>query len=297
MQTIKTLATLDMQLGECPRWNDLENAWYWVDITGKTLYRYDTQNDSLASRVFNFKPACFAFSKSNQIILTTSAGLFLLEDFSAEEQFLVHPESNQPQQRFNDGVPTPNGDLLAGSIGDENLPQGNLYHFEIDAKGVNYNTVCKGFRIVNGQAFSPDGKWFYVTDTPTQKILKYPFDRQTKQLGEAQLFYKFTEQDEYPDGAAVDADGNYWIAMYGTGKVCIISPQGNKIDEIFLPVSQPTMIAFGGKELDKLIVTSAAQGLTDAQLTKQPLAGSVLIIDVDQKGTLPYRLNSIEIKQ
>jgi sugar lactone lactonase YvrE len=172
-----------------------------------------------------------------------------------------------------------------------------LYHFDISKKGVSYHTVSRGFRIINGQAFSPDGLWFYITDTPTQQILRYPFDQKTKQLGDAQLFYKFTQEDEFPDGAAVDAHGNYWIAMYGTGKICVISAQGEKIDEIFLPVSQPTMIAFGGEDLDKLIVTSAAQGLTKQALVKEPLAGSVLIIDVNRKGTLPYRLNTIDIKQ
>ena len=292
MSTIKILAQLEMQLGECPRWNEQEESWYWVDILGKALYRYDTLNKKLFSRIFDFNPACFAFTKTNQIILTASSGLFLLENFSSAVQFIMDPESDQPTQRFNDGVPTPDGNLLAGTIGDATTATGNLYYFDITKNSVICETIMEGYTIINGQAFSPDGKWLYITDTPKQKILKYPYNSTTKKLGKAQLFYKFTQEDEYPDGAAVDAEGNYWIAMYGTGKICVISPEGEKIDEIYLPISQPTMIAFGGINLNQLIVTSAAQGLNKESLEKEPLAGSVLLLDISKKGALPFKLNT-----
>lgn len=292
MSTIKTLAQLNMQLGECPRWNEQERSWYWVDILGKALYRYNTLNQQLSSRIFDFNPACFAFTKTNQIILTASSGLFLLENFSAAVQFIIDPESDQPTQRFNDGVPTPDGNLLAGTIGDATTATGNLYYFDIGQASISHQTVMKGFIIINGQAFSPDGKWLYITDTPKQKILKHPYNSGTKKLGKAQLFFKFTQEDEYPDGAAIDAEGNYWIAMYGAGKICVISPEGNKIDEIYLPISQPTMVAFGGENLKQLIITSAAQDLNQERLEKEPLAGSVLVLDISKKGALPFRLNT-----
>ena len=63
MSTINTLAKLKMQLGECPRWNEQEESWYWGDILGKALYRYETLTNKLSSRTFDFNPACFAFTK------------------------------------------------------------------------------------------------------------------------------------------------------------------------------------------------------------------------------------------
>lgn len=292
MLKIDVLVKLDMILGECPCWNDLEQSWYWVDIIGNVLYRYNTVSEQLSSQRFNFQPAFFAFTNSNQIIITSSDGLYIIQNFDSPAEFLVDPESHLPFNRFNDGVVTPNGDFLAGTIGDGVLLEGTLYHFDINEEGIFYKPIFTGFRIINGQAFSPDGKWFYLTDTPDQKILKYPFDSVTKEFGVAQLFYQFSQDNEYPDGAAIDSNGNYWIAMYGSGKICVISPEGRLINEVILPITQPTMIAFGGLNLDKLIVTSASQGLSKEQLKKEPLAGSVLVIDVNVSGVIPKRLNS-----
>jgi len=287
---ISVLAKLDMQLGECPRWNTEDEAWYWVDITGKTLYRFDSKAESLHAREFDFNPACFAFTDNNEILLTSSEGVYLLKNFNAPLQLLTNPEAHLPQHRFNDGVSTPDGGFIAGTISDGNTADGTQYRFDFQLGTLVTEELRSGFTIINGQAFSPDGQWFYITDTPTQTILKCPYDAATKTLGTAEIFHKFEQYNEFPDGAAVDAQGNYWVAMYGAGTVCVISPEGEKIHEILLPVSQPTMVAFGGKNMQQLLVTTANQYLDEKQLSREPLAGSTLIIDLDDPGTLPTRV-------
>ena len=104
MNTVSTLVKLDMALGECPRWNQLEQAWYWVDILGQVLYRHQTKNGLTESRLLEFAPACFAFTQNNHIVLTGSAGVYWLADFSSDLEHIGHPEQHRPENRFNDGV-------------------------------------------------------------------------------------------------------------------------------------------------------------------------------------------------
>jgi sugar lactone lactonase YvrE len=91
-------------------------------------------------------------------------------------------------------------------------------------------------------------------------------------------------QEGRPDGAAVDAQGYYWIAHVNGWRVARYSPDG-KIDRtIGLPVQRPTMCAFGGDNLDVLYVTSATYPLSETALAKQPLAGSLFSIEVGVRG-------------
>jgi sugar lactone lactonase YvrE len=283
---MQTLAKLSMQLGECPRWNATEHQWYWVDILGNSLYRFSPGTNELTQREFPFQTACFAFTQNNQIVLSSSNGIYLLNSFDGDANQIANPENHLPDNRFNDGTPTPEGDFIIGSIGDGEHPVGTTYRFSFREGACLTEEIESGFRIINAQAFSPDGTRYYVTDTPEQVVYKQSYDAITKTLGPKEVFYQ-CESDEYPDGAGVDTDGNFWVAMYGSSKIVVISPEGNKLKEIELPVSQPTMVAFGGENMNQLIVTSAAQNLSPADLEKEPLAGSVLIMDIDETGTLP----------
>jgi sugar lactone lactonase YvrE len=62
------------------------------------------------------------------------------------------------------------------------------------------------------------------------------------------------------------------------------TPQG-RIDRVVeLPVSQPTSCAFGGKDLDTLYITTAAQRLSPEQLAREPDAGSLFAVRAGTRG-------------
>lgn len=286
---MKVLAKLNMQLGECPRWNVIEQNWYWVDISGQVFYRYITATEKLEQRELNFQPACFAFTEENAIILTSSQGIYRLDDFHGELDLIANPEQHIPDNRFNDGTPTPEGDFIIGSIGNGKEPDGTTYRLAKTNSTYSTKIIEENFTIINGQAFSPCGNFYYLTDTPTQVIYRQSYDKTSNSLGPKEVFYR-CKPDEYPDGAAVDIDGNYWVAMYGSSKISIITPEGNKLKDIKLPASQPTMVAFGGENLNQLLVTTAAQWLPEDQKIKEPDAGSVFIMDTEIVGTLPTKL-------
>jgi sugar lactone lactonase YvrE len=58
-----------------------------------------------------------------------------------------------------------------------------------------------------------------------------------------------------------------------------------RVDRVVdLPISQLTSCAFGGPNLDILYVTSATNRLSPGELSRQPLAGRLLALDVGAKG-------------
>jgi sugar lactone lactonase YvrE len=87
-----------------------------------------------------------------------------------------------------------------------------------------------------------------------------------------------------PDGAAMDAEGCSWVAMFEGQRLLRLSPAGEVVRELRLPVRCPTMPCFGGADLKTLYITSSREKRPAAELLEQPFAGCVLAIDVDVPG-------------
>jgi len=140
-----------------------------------------------------------------------------------------------------------------------------------------------GIRISNGICWSPDSKHFYFADSPLHEIYVYDFNAVSGTISNRRLFARIPD-GAHPDGANVDAEGFLWCAQWGAGRVVRYAPDG-AVDRILeVPASQPTCIAFGGPALDLLFVTSAREGLTEAELAGQPSAGDVFVYKMECRG-------------
>ena len=74
------------------------------------------------------------------------------------------------------------------------------------------------------------------------------------------------------------------MALYDGWAVRRYTPSGGFDRSIRLPVARVTSCAFGGPDLCDLYVTSAADGLSAAELAEQPLAGEPLRHPAGQAG-------------
>ncbi len=91
-------------------------------------------------------------------------------------------------------------------------------------------------------------------------------------------------RDGVPDGAAVDADGGYWLTQPPAARVVRYDPRG-RVDRVLeMPVSQPTCVAFGGTRMETLYITSATYRLSPDKLKREPLAGGIFAIDLGVTG-------------
>ena len=95
-----------------------------------------------------------------------------------------------------------------------------------------------------------------------------------------------------PDGASVDAQGNYWCAMFEGQKLLKISPAGHVLQEVPLPVRCPTMPCFGGPDGKTLFVTTASHTRSADELAAFPQSGHVIATEVDVPG---LRVNFVNL--
>ncbi|RLT39158.1 MAG: SMP-30/gluconolactonase/LRE family protein [Chloroflexi bacterium] len=130
----------------------------------------------------------------------------------------------------------------------------------------------------------------YYIDTMVHNVRAFDYDNASGDISHERVVIPESQEMRMPDGMAIDADGNLWVAHFGGGCVRCWNPHtGQLIDQIDLPAKQITSCAFGGAELDTLFITSAAIGLDAAALAKQPLAGSLFAVKPGVRGVPTYR--------
>ena len=123
---------------------------------------------------------------------------------------------------------------------------------------------------------------------------RYAYDPATGEATDQTLFVRLepTETDRgRPDGAAVDAEGCYWTALFEGGRIQRYAPDGRLLAEYPVPARCPTMVGFGGPDLKTLYVTSARAGRSDEELAALPLSGSLFAMPVEVPGLPEYRFD------
>ena len=276
--------------GESPVWHPRENALYYVDIPGHKLHRFDPRSSELRHWEFDTDVACLAPRLDGRLLLAMRDGLWSFDPATGERSSLEGPPYEQATERFNDGKCDPQGRFWVGTIYEpRDPPLAALYCYE---DGVLAKRVVD-ITNLNGLAWSPNGRTMHWSDTKAHTIFAADFDPSSGALSRRRVFAQFPVKradqslDSYggrPDGAAMDAEGCYWIAMFEGQRVLRLSPAGEVLCIVELPVRCPTMPCFGGPDLKTLYISSARQGRPPAELLDQPWAGCVLALDVDVPG-------------
>jgi sugar lactone lactonase YvrE len=276
-----------MEVGECPLWNHETGLLYWIDIDGCAVHSLCLADGRHNAWSMPSEPGCIALCGGARLLVALRDGLYFLD---AQSGSLTSMESGAPYEtsttRFNDGRCDAAGRLWVGSIYEpRDMPGGSLYRVEHGA----IVDQCKPVTVSNGLAFSPDDKIMYHADTRAHRIMAYEFDVLTGSVGDGRVFKQFSADRNLdyggrPDGAAVDDEGAYWCAMFEGGKLLRLSPQGDVMLEVLLPVRCPTMMAFGGADLRTLFITSARNNRPTDELARHPHSGCVLSLNVDVPG-------------
>jgi sugar lactone lactonase YvrE len=284
-------------LGESPFWHPDEAALYWCDIPGKKLHRWHPGSQAHQDWSFDTEPGCCAPMAGGDLMLAMRDGLFRFNPKNNVRKKLCDAPYAQATERFNDGKADPQGRLWVGTIYEPRQPaHAALYCWS----GGALKKMAADITVSNGLAFSPDGRTLYWSDTQAHRIMAFDFDaQQGTLLGQrtfAQFNLKLPDQDlaRYggrPDGAAVDLQGAYWVAMFEGQRLLRFAADGQLLQEIKLPVRCPTMPCFGGSDLRTLFVTTARANRPAEELVQQPLAGCVLSMRVDVPG-LPVNFAS-----
>ncbi|MDA1090529.1 MAG: SMP-30/gluconolactonase/LRE family protein [Proteobacteria bacterium] len=271
-------------LGESPVWSAQEKCVYWIDILGPSLLRTDLINGETMSWGLPSRPGMIALRGVAGLIIALEDGLYGFNPPTRQLSRLCHFEEDRPENRANDGKCDIAGRLWLGTMNNTDSTQetGGFYRFD---PGLVATQVGGAYRIPNGLAWSPDDTVMYHTDSRAGMVYAYDYDAGTGERSGEREFFKFDrEKTGSVDGAAIDIEGGYWTVLYGGGKLIRLLPDGTLDREIPLPVSQPTMPAFGGADMKTLFITTAAQNLSEGELKAEPLAGGLLALNVDVPG-------------
>ncbi|WDG40551.1 SMP-30/gluconolactonase/LRE family protein [Pseudomonas synxantha] len=271
-------------VGECPVWVPEENALYWVDIPNGSLQRWDAATGYLSAWKAPQMLACIARTQAGNWVAGMETGFFELtthNDGSLDTTLLAGVEHPRPDMRLNDGRCDRQGRFWAGSMVLDmglNAAEGILYRY---ASGRAPHAQLDGFITLNGLAFSPDGRTMYASDShpQVQQVWAFDYDTNTGTPSNRRLFIDMNHFPGRPDGAAVDAEGCYWICANDAGLIHRFTPEGRLDRSLSLPVKKPTMCAFGGSRLDTLYVTSIRDDASE-----QSLSGGVFALNPGVKG-------------
>jgi sugar lactone lactonase YvrE len=289
-ETIQALPVPPSLLGESPTWVAEQGALYWCDIPGHRLNRWLPASAQHTQWAFDTEVASLAPLPGGDLLLALRTGLVRFNPATGQHTPVLKAPYDTRPLRFNDGKADPQGRFWVGTICDPREPAiAALYRFEHgDAEA-----VAGDISVSNGLAWSPDGRTLYWSDTFQHRVFAFDFDGQDGSLSRRRVFAEFPKKvagqplSAYcgrPDGAAVDAEGCYWVAMFEGQRVLRFSPAGELLREVLLPTRCPTMPCFGGPDLKTLFITTARENRPADELADQPLAGCVLTLRVDVPG-------------
>jgi sugar lactone lactonase YvrE len=263
-------------VGESPVWRANEGALYWVDIPAQQIVRLHIESGERTQWVLPEKVACIAFDAHGTVLAGMETGLFAVTlpeaapgaaPIPALTRKRAAPPFPAPDMRFNDGRCDRQGRFWAGTMVQDMAaanPAGALFRF--DETGLSAPVVAD-LIVQNGLAWSPDGRTMYLSDShPSRRLIwAFDYDGETGEPRNRRVFADLHAFVGRPDGAAMDAEGCYWICANDAGRVLRFTPEGRLDRQIELPASKPAMCAFGGREFDTLYITSIrpANGATE----------------------------------
>lgn len=293
-------------LGEGTVWDARDGCIYWVDIEDPGMRWYELASGKTGVWKSPAWISAIAPKSSGGFIASCADGIAYVDPHNDLYEPRFHPIPDPAKARLNDGSTDRAGRYWTGSCDSSQWDDsttaedkkstlgqldvrntGELYKVGADGS---FTTQERQIVTANGPAFSPDGKTAYVNDSMPLVTWAYDVD-DNGDLSNRRDFLKFTPDDGYPDGMAIDVKGHIWMAFYESWKLRRFTPDGRLAEERQLPVKRGLRPAFGGKDFSRLFLITGSQGYDAARFAQEPLAGGLFeILDVSVPGlpTIPF---------
>lgn len=288
-------------LGESPFWHPDEQSLYWVDIPARQICRAKLLTGMVERWAMPSEPGCIAPARTHGentgLVIALRDGIYRARQWGGELVLLVPAQHDPATTRFNDGKADPLGRFWAGTLYEpRDAARAQLFSFDgrsgfapvLERKAGHATTA-------NGLAWSPDAATLYWTDTPSHTVRAWDWDAARNLMSHERVFRQWPVKPAgwqagmpgyggRPDGAAVDVQGNYYVAMYEGGRLLKLSPSGELRAEFAVPAQCPTMPCFGGDDLKTLYLTTARHQRPAAELQSWPDSGCIFSMPVEVPG-------------
>ena len=281
------IADYECHTGEGPIWHPGEERVYWVDIPNGRLFRYDPATGE--------HEQCHDTDVIGGVTIQEDGSLLLFEDRGrveiwrdGETETVIDEIPGETDSRFNDVIADPAGRVFCGTMPTEERG-GRLYRLEADGS---YEEIADGIGIPNGMGFTPDRESMYFTETEAHEIYLYDYDEKTGDLSNRRTFVNVEDEEGFPDGMTVDAEGHVWSARWDGGCAVRYDPEGTEVDRLEFPARKVSSVAFGGPDLADAYVSTAlgpGEGGAGTKAEEGEGAGALFRFTPDVGGTPEFR--------
>lgn len=262
--------------GENPMWDPALQRLYYIDNTGRRVHSLDPDTGATATLEMPSVITTLVLREGGGAVVTLRSGIHFL-DLESGALELISPLPEVPTHVFNDGKVDSRGRFLIGASTanfTQPGPDGGLYRLDPD---LTLTQLDHGIHFSNSPCWSPDERTFYFSDSWLRTTYAYDYDTESGGTSNRRAFVDTSDLGGLPDGATVDADGLYWVAIYQGGKIAAYRPDGTLERTIGMPVKLVSSVAFGGPDLNRLFVTTIAHGIHGDVV--EPGAGALYVID------------------
>ena len=255
---VTRIGTFRTGWGESLVWDERRDRLYFVDCAAQTLHWLEGGEGELTTVTLPSMAAGLVPADDGSLVGALDDGLHAI-DPDTGTTCLVSPYPHELGARANDACADLSGNIVTGTLNLGAAP-GSLWWF----------SASQGWRMLDADISNTNGPnvvvaggamTLYVGDTSAD-YFRYRYDAEGGTVGDRELFGDVGALAGAPDGAAVDDDGGLWCALVGGGQLARFTDAG--LDRtVPLPVANPTDVAFGGPELDRLYVVSIGLGSTE----------------------------------
>ncbi len=271
-------------LAEGPVWDGRRGILWWVDLLAGRVHAFDPLAGGDTAFEVGSMVGAVALRRDGTLILAVTDAFVTLDPETGRLDTILQLPAESPSRRANDGKCDPRGRFVVGRMSlEETEGAGELYRLDPD---LSLTRLLDGLTIPNGLAWRADGRELYHIDSPRREVDAYAYDLATGTLGPRRRLIGLGDE-AVPDGMTIDTEGCLWVALWGGWRVLRVSPGGDVLATVHLPVSQVSSCTFGGRALDELFITTARKGLGRDGDAREPLAGCLFRVRPGARGLPP----------
>lgn len=262
------------ELGEGPLWHPLRHELFWFDILNRTLH------SRAASWPFDVYVSAAGWISRDELLVASETGLFRFDLTTATRTLVA--AAGTADTRSNDGRADRQGGFWFGTMGKKAETGAGViwrwYRGEL-------RPLFREISIPNSICFAPDGTAAHFSDTAQGKVMKVALDSAGWPKGEPVVWLDLARAGLNPDGAVIDAEGRFWNAQWGAGRVACYGADGSFLQAVETPgATQTSCPAFGGPDLTTLFVTTALEHMDAEARARHPASGQVFAFPNVAKG-------------
>ena len=279
-------ADLRCTVGEGPVWHPDQERLYWTDILSSRIYWHEPPSGRNRLCYQGRMVGGMTLQADGSLLLFMDRGTVAVWKEGRIVRTLLDHIPAEADGRFNDVIADPVGRVFAGAMPFEDLERKRGRLYRLDRNG-SYQVVLEGVGIPNGMGFTSDLGHFFFIDSMDNVVWEFDYDIGTGAIGRRRAFLRFDPaRDGHADGMTLDREDNFWIAMAMGGKVLQFGPDGRRKRSIELPAKFTSSVAFGGRDLSDLYVTTGNHP-EDEDLG--PAAGALIVLRPGPAGVPEFR--------